>query len=66
MAYELRLGGVVAGTFETEEAAMAAAREAVLANPDSEPEVYDTETGQPAAPGASQDWRADLASKTAF
>lgn len=66
MAYELRLGGKVAGTFETEEAAMAAAAEAVKANADAEPEVYDAATGKPAAPGASKGWREDLATKTGF
>ena len=49
-----------------EEEAMAAVREAILADADAEPEVYDTRTGQPAAPGSSAGWREHLATKTGF
>ena len=66
MAYEVRLGGKAVGTYETEEEAMAAVREAMLADADAEPEVYDTQTGKPAAPGSSKGWREDLATKTGF
>ena len=45
---------------------MAAAREAVLADPDAEPEVIDTETGQPAAPGASAASREELRNRAGF
>lgn len=66
MAYELRMGGKTIGTYDTEEEAMAAVREALLADADAEPEVYDTRTGQPAAPGSSKGWREHLATKTGF
>ena len=66
MAYEVKLSGKVVGTYGTEEEAMAAVREAILADADSEPEVYDTDTGKPAAPGSSAGWREHLANKTGF
>lgn len=66
MAYEVRMGGKVVGTYDTEEEAMAAVREALLADADVEPEVYDTRTGKAAAPGSSAGWREHLATKTGF
>lgn len=66
MPYELRVGGKSRNTFETEEQAMAAARELVQADADANVEVFDLTTGQPAAPGASRAEREDFASKVGF
>lgn len=63
MPYELRLDDQTVLTFDSEEEAVARAREEVRANPDLEPELRDTTTGKPVAPGASKGWRDDL-SKT--
>ena len=66
MAYELRLGGTSKGQFDTEEAAVAAARDAVRQDADAEPEIFDLETGKPCAPGASKTWREELANRVGF
>ncbi len=66
MAYELRVGGTSTGQFDTEEAAVAAARDVIRANPDADPEIFDLETGEPAAPGASKAWREELANWVGF
>jgi hypothetical protein len=66
MAYELRLAGAPKGCFDTEEAAVAAARDIIRANADAEPEIYDLETGKPCAPGASTSWREELANRVGF
>ena len=66
MAYELRVGGTPKGQFDTEEAAVAAARDVIRANPDADPEVFDLETGKPCAPGASKTWREELANRVGF
>lgn len=66
MAYELRVNGTSSGRFDKEEAAVAAARDAIRANPDAEPEIFDLETGKPCAPGASKTWREELASRVGF
>jgi hypothetical protein len=41
-------------TFDTEEEAVAGARELILTQPDSDPEIWDIATGKPAAPAASK------------
>lgn len=66
MAFELRMPGVSAATFETEQDAVAAAKRALQENPDAEIEIIDTETGRPAAPGASKNWREELRSRVGF
>ena len=66
MAYELRLGGSSGRRFETEPEAVEAAKQALRDNPDAEPEVIDLETGQPASPGASRNWREELKNKIGF
>lgn len=66
MAYELRVSGVSKGTFDTEEAAVAAARDAVRADADADPEIFDTATGEPCAPGASRTWREELSRRVGF
>ncbi len=66
MPYELRLSGTKPVVFNTEEQAVEAAKQALYANPDAEPEVYDTSTGKPCAPGASKNWREELKSRVGF
>jgi hypothetical protein len=66
MAYELRANGRTAQTFDTEDAAVAGARELIRTQPDSDPEIWDTTTGKPAAPAASKSWREDPARKVGF
>ncbi len=66
MAYELRVTGTSRGRFDTEEAAVAAARDVIRANPDADPEIFDLETGKPCAPGASKTWREELANRVGF
>lgn len=66
MAYELRLPGQPAVTFDTEAEAIAAAREALQTDLDAEPEIYDLATGKPCAPGASKSWREDLKKRVGF
>jgi hypothetical protein len=66
MPYELRVDGKSVQIFDTEEEAIAHAREAMQARPECEPEIWDTTTGKPAAPAASKAWRDDLARKVGF
>ena len=66
MSYELRLNGQAAGTFDAEDAAVAAARDALRRDPDAEPEIFDLSTGKPYAPGASKSWREELANRVGF
>ena len=61
MAYELKRGGVVVATFDTEQDAVAAASAALREDADAQLDIIDTPTGQPVAPGASGSWREDLA-----
>jgi hypothetical protein len=53
-------------TFDTQEEAVAGARDLMRTQPDSDPEIWDTTTGKPAAPAASKAWREDLARKVGF
>jgi hypothetical protein len=66
MPYELRMAGQAVQTFDTEEEALVHAREAMQKRPESEPEILDTTTGKPVAPGASKTDRDDLATKVGF
>ena len=66
MPYELRVGGKPRSTFETEQEAVAAARELVQADADANVEVFDLATGRPAAPGASHAEREEFATKVGF
>jgi hypothetical protein len=66
MPYELRMGGQAVQTFDTEEEAVAHAREAMQKRPESEPEIFDMTTGKPVAPGASKADRDNLATKVGF
>ena len=54
MPYELRAKGWTAQTFDTEDEAVAGARALIRTQPDSDPEIWDTTTGKPAAPAASK------------
>jgi hypothetical protein len=65
MAYGLRLDRKVE-TFESAEDALDRVRAILKAQPDSQPELRDTTTGQPFAPAASREWRAELAGKVGF
>lgn len=64
--YELRLKGKPAGTFETEQEAVAAASAAVRKDADSAPEVLDQATGQAAAPAADRQEQETYAGKVGF
>lgn len=66
MAYELRIGGTARAQFETEQAAVDAAKRALQDNPDADPEVIDLDTGHAAAPGASKSSRDELRNKVGF
>ena len=66
MPYELRQAGRPPATFDTEEEAMAAARQVLIDDPDAEPDVIDTTTGKPTAPGASKAWREELKNRVGF
>lgn len=64
--YELRLKGKSAGTFETEQEAVAAASAAVRRDADCAPEVLDQATGKAAAPAADRQEQETLAGKVGF
>lgn len=66
MRYELRMNGQSVQTFDTEEEAIAHAREAMRSQPESEPEILDTTTGKPIGPAADKASRDDLARKVGF
>ena len=66
MPYELRDKGRTVQTFDTEEEAVDGARELLRTQPDSDPEIWDTTAGKPAAPAASKAWREELAGKVGF
>jgi hypothetical protein len=66
MAYEVRLNGAPKGTYDTEEAAIAAVRDVIRDDADAQPEIFDLSTGKPVAPGASQGWREELANRVGF
>lgn len=66
MAYELRIGGTPKGQFDTEEAAVAAARDVIREDADADVEIFNLETGRPCAPGASKTWRDALAKRVGF
>ena len=66
MAYEVRVPGRAPAVFGTEAEAVVAARQVLLDDADAEPEVLDTATGKPVAPGASKAWRDELAKRVGF
>jgi hypothetical protein len=66
MSYALRIKGGASPTFDTEEEAVARAREILQTHPDAELDIWDTTTGKPAAPAGSKAWRDELARKVGF
>ncbi|MBV8096111.1 MAG: hypothetical protein JOY71_27535 [Acetobacteraceae bacterium] len=66
MPYELRIDGKPHGRFETAEDAEAEIRVILHARPNAECELWDTETGKPLAPAATQAHREYLANKVGF
>ncbi len=66
MPYELRVLGSSVATFETSDEALAHAREVIKDNPDAEPEIFDTATGEPLEPASSKASRDDLARKIGY
>jgi hypothetical protein len=66
MAYELRLDANTVRRFETMEDALACARQRLRENPDAEPALRDSETGDPVAPGASRSWREHLSNEVGY
>ncbi|MBV8590939.1 MAG: hypothetical protein JO212_12945 [Acetobacteraceae bacterium] len=63
MGYEIRSNGQDLGMFDRSEDALDRVRAILKRDPDCEPEVVDTHTGQAFMPGATVDWRDELASK---
>ncbi len=66
MPYELSLDRKPVRTFETAEQALDFARQMMQSRPESEPEIRDSETGEPYAPAATKAWRDELAGKVGF
>ena len=66
MPYELRMRGKTNERFETQQEAVEAAKKAIAADPEAEPDVIDLSTDDPAAPGADKASREDLRSKVGF
>ena len=62
MPYEVRITGRQPVRFNAQPEAV----EYALAHADENPEVLDTETGEPAAPGATEADRDELARKIGF
>jgi hypothetical protein len=66
MPFELRVLGSHVAKFDSQEEALAHARTIIQDNPDAEPEITDTATGEAVAPGASKRDRDDLARKIGY
>ena len=66
MRYEVRVDGASIGVFATAEEALEQVRQALLANPDHEPEIIDMETGRAFEPGSTVEEREDMATKIGF
>lgn len=66
MAYEIRMEGKPAETFESSEAALDRVREILASDPDADPEVIDSKTGRAFEPAASKRWREHLANKVGY
>lgn len=66
MAYEVRIDGKAAATFDTSEAALDRVRAEIARNVDCEPEIIDTETGHAFEPAASKSWREHLAKNVGY
>ncbi len=66
MAFEVRVNGECIGVFPSQEAAIEQVRQVVLAQPDSEPEILDSETGRGVLPASSLRWREHLAKQVGY
>lgn len=66
MPFEVRVNRATIAIFTTIEEAQAHAREIVRADADTQPEVLNSETGEPVAPAASRASRDDLARKIGY
>lgn len=66
MPYQLRMKGRAIGTYDTQQEAVEAAKHAIAADPEAEPEVIDLDTGAPAAPGADEASREQLRNEVGF
>jgi hypothetical protein len=54
---EVRVNGSTIGRYESEQEAIECVRRRIKDNANSEPEIFDTETGKPVTPAASRGWR---------
>ena len=63
MGYEVRSNGQNLGTFARSQDALDRVRAILQRDPDCEPEIVDTHTGQPFMLASTVDWRDELASK---
>ena len=66
MRYEVRVDGASIGVFATAEEALEQVRQALLADPDHEPEIIDMETGHAYEPIATVDGRGESATKIGY
>jgi hypothetical protein len=66
MAFDLHIDRRHVQTFESLDDALAHAREALLTNPDCEPEILDSETKRAVEPASSRRWREELSRKVGF
>lgn len=66
MPYEVRVGGKAIAVHETQRDAMAQVKDLLAGDADTQAEIIDTATGQPAAPASSTAEREDFARKVGF
>lgn len=66
MPYQVRTDQTIMGPFESQEEALACVRNLLQRDPNAEPEVRDSSTGEPLAPGASKSWREELANEIGY
>jgi hypothetical protein len=63
---EVRVNGSIIGRYESEQGAIECVRRVVKEDVNSEPEIFDTETGKPVMPAASRGWREHLSKQVAY
>jgi hypothetical protein len=66
MPYEVRVNGRTVRCYAAQRDALAHVREMLKRDCDAEPEIVDSETGKPAEPSATTEWREDLANKVGY
>jgi hypothetical protein len=66
VSYQLRVNGHPRELFDHSEDALARVRYWLRADPDCEPELLYTQTGQPIGPGATIELREELARRIGF